>query len=173
MARNTYSAGKRQREHDKERKKQEKAQRRQQNRGSGGNIPTATVEEIQGGGLIMSIDEVMRSIQGGPDAEEVTARTIPSRLFVGGLDWRITSEQLRAHMEKIGRVDDAVVVIDRDTGDSRGFGFVTMTDRKDAGEAIRQLNGAQLEGRTLVVRQAEERRPGGGGGGGGGGGNRR
>jgi RNA recognition motif-containing protein len=72
------------------------------------------------------------------------------------------------NVEKIGRVDDAVVVIDRDTGDSRGFGFVTMTDRKDAGEAIRQLNGAQLEGRTLVVRQAEERRPGGGGGGGGG-----
>ena len=167
MARNSYSAGKRQREHDKERKKQDKAQRRQENRsGGGGSIPTATVEEIQGGGLIMSIDEVMRSMQGGPDAEEVTARTIPSRLFVGGLDWRITDADLRAQLEQIGRVADAVVVMDRDTGESRGFGFVTMADRKDAAEAIRRLNGSQLEGRTLVVRQAEERRGGGGGGGG-------
>jgi hypothetical protein len=168
MARNSYSAGKRQREHDKERKKQDKAQRRQENRSGGGSsIPTATVEEIQGGGLIMSIDEVMRSMQGGPDSEEVSARTIPSRLFVGGLDWRITDAELRAQLEQIGPVADVVVVMDRDTGESRGFGFVTMADRKDAAEAIRRLNGTQLEGRTLVVRQAEERRPGGGGGGGG------
>jgi RNA recognition motif-containing protein len=162
MARNSYSAGKQQRERDKERKKQEKAQRRLENRGGGGNIPTATVEELQGGNLL-SIEEVMRSMQGGPEAEAEPARTIPSRLFVGGLDWRITDAELRLQLEKIGPVDDAVVVIDRDTGDSRGFGFVTMTDRKDAAEAIRQLNGVQLEGRTLVVRQAEERRGGGGG----------
>lgn len=166
MARNSYSAGKQQRERDKERKKQEKAQRRQENRGGGGNIPTATVEEIQGGGLIMSIDEVMRSMQGGGgDAEPEPARTIPSRLFVGGLDWRITDADLRTQLEQIGPVADVVVVMDRDTGESRGFGFVTMADRKDAAEAIRRLNGTQLEGRTLVVRQAEERRGGGGGGG--------
>lgn len=163
MARNSYSAGKQQRERDKERKKQEKAQRRQENRGSGGNIPTATVEEIQGGGLIMSIDEVMRSMQGGGEGEPEPARTIPSRLFVGGLDWRITDVELRQQLEQIGPVADAVVVMDRDTGESRGFGFVTMADRKDAAEAIRRLNGTQLEGRTLVVRQAEERRGGGGG----------
>lgn len=163
MARNSYSAGKQQRERDKERKKQEKAQRRQENRGSGGNIPTATVEEIQGGGLIMSIDEVMRSMQGGGEGEPEPARTIPSRLFVGGLDWRITDIELRQQLEQIGPVADAVVVMDRDTGESRGFGFVTMADRKDAAEAIRRLNGTQLEGRTLVVRQAEERRGGGGG----------
>lgn len=164
MARNTYSAGKRQRERDKERKKQDKAQRRAENRSAGGdNIPTATADEIQSGGGLMSIDEVMRTMQnaGTDDAEPV--RTIPSRLFVGGLDWRITGDQLRFELEKIGPVDDAVVVLDRDTGDSRGFGFVTMSDRKDASEAIRQLNGSQVEGRTLVVRQAEERRGGPGG----------
>jgi RNA recognition motif. (a.k.a. RRM, RBD, or RNP domain) len=170
MARNNYSAGKQQRERDKERKKQEKAQRRQElesRGGSGGNIPTATVEEIQGGGYIMSIDEVMRSMQGGGEGEaEPVARTIPSRLFVGGLDWRITEAELRAQLEQVGPVADAIVVMDRDTGESRGFGFVTMADRKDAAEAIRRLNGSQLEGRTLVVRQAEERRGGGGGGGG-------
>jgi RNA recognition motif-containing protein len=167
MARNSYSAGKQQRERDKERKKQEKAQRRQENRGGSGNIPTATVEELQGGGYIMSIDEVMRSMQGGGDAEPEPVRTIPSRLFVGGLDWRITENELRAQLEQIGPVADVIVVMDRDTGESRGFGFVTMSDRKDAAEAIRRLNGTQLEGRTLVVRQAEERRGGGGGGGGG------
>ncbi len=157
MARNNYSAGKRQRERERERKKKEKAQRRAENRAGAGDVPTATVEELQGGNL-MSIEEVMRSMQGGGGEEEKEARTIPTRLFVGGLDWRITTEQLRAEFEKFGPVNDAVVVLDRDTGDSRGFGFVTMADRKDGAEAIRKLNGTQLEGRTLVVRQAEERR---------------
>jgi len=156
MARNNYSAGKRQRERERERKKKEKAQRRADNRNGSGDVPTATVEELQGGNL-MSIDEVMRSMQGGGD-EDKEARTIPTRLFVGGLDWRINTDQLRTEFEKFGPVSDAVVVLDRDTGDSRGFGFVTMGDRKDGAEAIRKLNGTQLEGRTLVVRQAEERR---------------
>lgn len=159
MARNNYSAGKRQRERERERKKKEKAQRRAENRSGAGDVPTATVDELQGGNL-MSIEEVMRNMQGGGSDEEKEARTIPSRLFVGGLDWRITDTQLRAEFEKLGPVNDAIVVLDRDTGDSRGFGFVTMSDRKDAAEAIRKLNGTQLEGRTLVVRQAEERRGG-------------
>ncbi len=156
MARNNYSAGKRQRERERERKKKEKAQRRADNRSGSADVPTATADEIQGGNLL-SIEEVMRSMEPGAD-EDKEARTIPSRLFVGGLDWRITTEQLRTEFEKFGGVQDAVVVLDRDTGDSRGFGFVTMSDRKDAAEAIRKLNGTQLEGRTLVVRQAEERR---------------
>ncbi|MCH9687727.1 MAG: RNA-binding protein [Deltaproteobacteria bacterium] len=82
---------------------------------------------------------------------------MPSRLFIGGLAWRVTTDQLRTEFEKIGAVNDAVVVLDRDTGDSRGFGFVTMADRKDAAEAIRKLHGQDLEGRALVVRQATER----------------
>ncbi|MEM9453229.1 MAG: RNA-binding protein [Myxococcota bacterium] len=160
MARNNYSAGKRQRERERERKKKEKAQRRAENRSGAGDVPTATVDELQGGNL-MSIEEVMRNMQGGGSDEEKETRAIPSRLFVGGLDWRVTDTQLRAEFEKLGKVSDAIVVLDRDTGDSRGFGFVTMSDRKDAAEAIRKLNGTQLEGRTLVVRQAEERRGGG------------
>lgn len=161
MAKNNYSAGKRQRERERERKKKEKAQRRAENRAGSGDVPTATVDELQGGNL-MSIEEVMRNMQGGSE-EDKEVRTIPSRLFVGGLDWRVGADQLRAEFEKIGSVNDAIVVLDRDTGDSRGFGFVTMADRKDAAEAIRKLNGSNLEGRTLVVRQAEERRGGGGG----------
>ncbi|MCA9708087.1 MAG: hypothetical protein KDK70_19705 [Myxococcales bacterium] len=158
MAKNNYSAGKRARERDRERKKKEKAQRRAENRGGGGDVPTATVDELQGGKL-MSIEEVMRNMQGTAESEhEDDARTIPSRLFVGGLDWRITDDQLRQEFAKLGSVDEAIVVLDRDTGDSRGFGFVTMSDRRDAAEAIRRLHGTQFEGRTLVVRQAEERR---------------
>jgi RNA recognition motif-containing protein len=158
MARTNYSFGKRQRELEKEKKKKDKEARKRDRAASGGDsIPIATVEELQGGGNMMSIDEVMRSMQGEGSESSPQARTIPSRLFVGGLAWGITSDQLRQTFEAVGRVADAVVMVDRDTGDSRGFGFVTMADRKDASEAIRRLDGSDLEGRTLVVRQATER----------------
>jgi len=156
MARNNYSFGKRQREMEKAKKKKEKAARRRDRGDVGGDIPIATVEELQGGNL-RSIDEVMQSMQGGGTQGGQAARTIPSRLFVGGLAWKVTTEELRAKFEEIGPVKDAVVMLDRDTGDSRGFGFVTMSDRKDANEAIRKLNGLDLGGRDLVVRQATER----------------
>jgi hypothetical protein len=158
MAKTNYSFGKRQRELEREKKKQDKEARKRDRATSGGpNIPIATVEEIQGGGNIMSIDEVMQSMQGGDDDAAPQQRTIPSRLFVGGLAWGVSTEKLRETFEQVGRVADAVVMVDRDTGDSRGFGFVTMADRRDASEAIRRLDGADLDGRTLVVRQATER----------------
>lgn len=156
MARSNYSAGKRQRERDKERKKKDKAERQRENRsGGGGDIPIATADEIQGGAML-SVDEVMQAVQGRGEGADRT-HTIPSRLFVGGLNWRVTADQLRAKLEEVGPVTDVIIVTDRDTGDSRGFGFVTMADRKDAAEAIRKLDGKDLEGRTLVVRQATER----------------
>lgn len=155
MARPNYSAGKRQRERDKQRKKQEKAERQRQ-RGSAGEVPIATVDELQGG--MMSIDEVMRGMTGESDeGEEKERKTVPSRLFVGGLNWRTTNEDLKQKLEEFGPVTDVHIVTDRDTGDSRGFGFVTMADRKDAAQAIRKLHGQELDGRTLVVRQATER----------------
>ena len=159
MAKTNYSFGKRQRELEREKKKQDKEARKRERAASGGNIPIATVEELQGGGNMMSIDEVMQSMQGGDEegGPQQQQRTIPSRLFVGGLAWGITTEKLRETFEAVGRVADAVVMVDRDTGDSRGFGFVTMADRRDASEAIRRLDGADLDGRTLVVRQATER----------------
>ena len=57
-----------------------------------------------------------------------------------------------------GEVSDAVVIEDRDTGRSRGFGFVTMADRKDASKAIDAMDGSELDGRTIVVNVATERR---------------
>lgn len=157
MAKTNYSFGKRQRELEREKKKQDKEARKRDRAANGGNIPIASVEELQGGGNIMSIDEVMQSMQANPEEGQQQQRTIPSRLFVGGLAWGVSTDKLRQMFETVGRVADAVVMVDRDTGDSRGFGFVTMADRRDATEAIRRLDGADLDGRTLVVRQATER----------------
>lgn len=98
------------------------------------------------------------------------------RLFVGSLSYDSRDDDLRAAFEAHGEVTSAQVIIDRTTGRSRGFGFVEMPDEVSARNAMRLLNGTQLQGRTIVVNEAEERRPGGpsrgggyGGGGGGGG----
>jgi cold-inducible RNA-binding protein len=94
------------------------------------------------------------------------------KLFVGSLSWDTDDQGLRAAFEAFGPVEDAKVINDRDTGRSRGFGFVTFTSDADADKAIEEMNGAVLDGRTLNVNEAKERerRSGGGGGGGGGGG---
>ena len=93
-----------------------------------------------------------------------------NKLFVGGLSWNTTDDGLRAAFEQFGQVTDAKVITDRETGRSRGFGFVTYGNAEDAQSAIAQMNGQQLDGRTLNVNEAAERapRPGGGGGGRGG-----
>ncbi len=161
MARSSYSAGKRQRELEKQRKKKRKADRQAQNRASGsGTIQVTTVDEIQGG--LLSIEEVVANVHTGPAAvAPVGGRSsggVPTRLFVGSLDWAVNTDMLRKAFEAMGDVIDAAVVLDRDTGDSRGFGFVTMANHREAAKAIEELNGRELEGRALVVRQATERR---------------
>lgn len=95
------------------------------------------------------------------------------KLFVGGLDWGTTDASLRAAFERFGTVTDAKVVMDRETGRSRGFGFVTFEDGTAADTAVGAMNGQQLDGRAVRVNEAQERTGGGGGGrgfGGGGGG---
>ena len=94
------------------------------------------------------------------------------KLYVGNLAFSMTSEELGEIFGEHGKVVSAKVITERETGRSRGFGFVEY-DTPTAGEAaIRELNGKNLGGRPLVVREAEDRREGGGGGprGGGGGG---
>jgi hypothetical protein len=97
-----------------------------------------------------------------------------TKIYVGNLPWRATDAQLSQLFGSHGEVTDAKIVTDRETGRSRGFGFVTMTSDDAAQAAIRALNGYSLEGRSLVVNEAREqgggggRRPGGYGGGGGG-----
>jgi len=102
---------------------------------------------------------------------------MPTKIYVGNLPWRATDEQLTTMFSAHGDVTEARIVTDRETGRSRGFAFVTMTDASQAQSAIQAINGASMEGRALVVNEAREqsrppRGPGGGGGGGGFGGPR-
>ena len=93
-----------------------------------------------------------------------------NKLFVGGLSWNTDDHGLRAAFEVHGEVSDAKVIQDRDSGRSRGFGFVTFATDEQAQAAKEAMNGTELDGRTLNVDEAQERRGGGGGGGGGRGG---
>jgi RNA recognition motif-containing protein len=99
-------------------------------------------------------------------------------IYVGNLSFGVTDDQLRAAFEAHGEVTSAQVIQDRETGRSRGFGFVEMPSDDEARAAIEGLNGQDLDGRPVRVNEARprgERRGGGGGGygGGGGGGYRR
>src|SRR5215468_7833452 len=106
-----------------------------------------------------------------------------NKLYVGNLSFRVTSEDLQEHFGAAGAVESANVVYDRETGRSRGFGFVEMADDEAANAAIAQFNGQEYDGRNMVVNEARPREDRGGGGGnhrggrggggyGGGGGNR-
>jgi RNA recognition motif-containing protein len=88
------------------------------------------------------------------------------KLFVGGLSFSTSSERLREVFAQAGTVASAAVVMDRDTGRSRGFGFVEMATGEDAEAAVRALNGRDVDGRTLKVEIANS--PGSGGSRGGG-----
>ncbi|XP_078447279.1 glycine-rich RNA-binding protein RZ1A-like isoform X2 [Wolffia australiana] len=89
------------------------------------------------------------------------------RCFVGGLSWSTTDRDLKDAFEKFGRVTEARVVMDKFSGRSRGFGFVTFDDEKSMEDAIDDMNGVDLDGRSITVNKAQPQ-PGGGGGGGGG-----
>jgi cold-inducible RNA-binding protein len=80
-----------------------------------------------------------------------------NKLFVGGVSWNTTDESLREAFEKFGEVTDAVIITDRETGRSRGFGFVTYQNNDDAETAIKSMDGTELDGRTIRVNEAKER----------------
>lgn len=82
-----------------------------------------------------------------------------NKLFVGGLSWNTTSDELRQAFEACCPVEEATVVSDRDTGRSRGFGFVTLRDASSLQAAIQQMDGSFLDGRPLRVNQANDRPP--------------
>jgi cold-inducible RNA-binding protein len=90
-------------------------------------------------------------------------------IFVGNLDFNTSEEELRQLFEVHGQVDRVSIMTDRDTGRSRGFGFVEMASAEDGEKAIAALNGSQVGGRTLNVNEARPKpeRTGGGSGGGG------
>jgi RNA recognition motif-containing protein len=92
-----------------------------------------------------------------------------NRLYVGNLSFNTTELELREVFSQCGTVAETKMVMDRETGRPRGFAFVEMGSEQDAKQAIDQLNGRELGGRTLTVNEAQERSGGGGSRGGGGG----
>src|SRR5271167_3738011 len=95
-----------------------------------------------------------------------------TNIFVGNLSFQTTQDELLAAFSQFGNVERVNIVTDRETGQPRGFAFVEMTERRDAETAISQLNGADLNGRTMNVNEARPKPEGGRPGGGGFGGNR-
>ena len=156
MSRGNYSPAKRQREADQARKKQEKMARRAEKRDRPrGEIEIVSAEQITG--VLPTADQALSAMEERAAAPR-SAGGIPARLFVGGLGPATTTDSLRKAFVAFGPVIDVYVAIDRGTGTSRGFGFVTMENRKDAPRAIEGLHGTQLDGSTLVVNVATERR---------------
>ena len=79
------------------------------------------------------------------------------KLFIGGLSWGTDTDRLREKFASFGNVEDAVVIRDRETGRSRGFGFVTYADDEGANAAISALDNQEFDGRTIRVQRAEQR----------------
>src|SRR6266849_5359070 len=92
------------------------------------------------------------------------------KLFVGNLPYSVTSERLQEAFSQFGTVSSSKVIVDRETGRSRGFAFLEMETDEQGAASMQAMNGALLDGRSIAVREAVERQPGGGGGGFGGGG---
>ena len=155
MARGTYSQDKRQREINKARKKREKAERRDQRRDEGpSEIEIVSADEAAG--YVPSTREAMQAIADRANAPRAAAG-IPCKLFVGGLSWNTTVEVLRDVFGEFGTIGDAVIISDRNTGRSRGFGFVTFANRSDAARAVEELDGVELDGRNIVVNVATDK----------------
>jgi RNA recognition motif. (a.k.a. RRM, RBD, or RNP domain) len=149
-----YGQGKRQREDEQSRKRQDKERRRMEKRETGPrSVPIEGLTQIEAS---PSVEDIMRSLERGAGTER-SAAALPSRLFVGGLSDDVTEQVLAGAFGQFGPVADCIVMRDRDSRMPRGFGFVTMADRKDAPRAIAALHGSELLGRTLVVNVATDR----------------
>jgi len=85
------------------------------------------------------------------------------KLFVGGLSWDTTGDGLREAFAPHGEITESKIITDRDTGRSRGFGFVTFLEEESAKSAISKMDGSSLDGKTIKVNEAQERSPRGGG----------
>ena len=90
------------------------------------------------------------------------------KLFVGGLSWDTTDDGLRQAFASYGEITEPKVITERDSGRSRGFGFVTFAQDDDAKTAISKMDGTSLDGKTIKVNEAQEKSPRGGGRSGGG-----
>jgi cold-inducible RNA-binding protein len=147
------SGGKRLREASRDQKKKEKAERLQRNRALRAQERSAPEQFVAAEKLPeVKLEDIIVS---GVAPRGPKGSYGPTKLFVGGLNWDTGSEQLKQAFLRFGPLQEATIVTDRSTGKSRGFGFVTYEKPLDAAAAIKQMNGAELDGRTLRVNAAD------------------
>jgi RNA recognition motif-containing protein len=148
------TGGKRQRESIRDRKKTDKADRLRRNRmaRARGEIPPDELAAPEPMSEVR-LEDVVIGVASQPRRNVGAA----VRLFVGGLDSGTTAEGLRQAFGQFGTVEDATVILDRATGRSRGFGFVTFATSAEATAAMTAMNGRELDGRILKVNNAESR----------------
>ena len=147
-----FTGGKRQREATRDRHKKEKEQRLARNRALRAQGIDPTLETAPETLPEVKLEDVVISVAG-----RERSNSFPLKLFVGGLSNTVAVDTLRAAFERFGPIEDAVVIVDRATGRSRGFGFVTFSKAADAQEAVKQMNGALLDDRVLKVNNADSR----------------
>lgn len=148
-----FRSGKRDREAARDQKNQEKRDRLQRNREQRGGRGPDIGEAVAPMGEV-SLDDISPS---GVASVKGLDRRMPMRLFVGGLSWDTSDADLRKLFEPFGEVSEASIVTDRDSGRSRGFGFVTMADTAAGKQAMRELDGTDLDGRRIKVNPAGAR----------------
>jgi RNA recognition motif-containing protein len=150
-----FTGGKRQREATRDRHKKEKEQRLARNRAlrAQGVDPMLETESSPQHLPEVRLEDVVISVP----SREKRSNNFPIKLFVGGLGSGVRVETLRAAFSRFGPIEDAVVIMDRATGSSRGFGFVTFSRAADGNEAIKQMDGALLEDRPIRVNNADSR----------------
>jgi RNA recognition motif-containing protein len=150
-----FTGGKRNREAARDLKKKEKEERLRRNRElrargidpDVSDMPEAPLPEVK-------LEDIVIGVPSRPRREDFG----PVKLFVGGLSAETTTADLRAAFQKLGELVDVAVVTERATNQSRGFGFVTFASSTAADAAIKQMNGVELDGRTIRVNRAEEQR---------------
>jgi RNA recognition motif-containing protein len=116
----------------------------------------------------MILDRLIRGIT----HHQGKGASMGNKLYVGNLPFSATDDGLREMFSQAGQVESAKIITDRDTGRSKGFGFVEMSTEQEASEAIKKFNGTELDGRALTVNEARPMTPRDSGGGGGRGGHR-
>jgi RNA recognition motif-containing protein len=151
-----FTGGKRDREAKRDLKKRQKAERLRRNRDlrARGIDPDQTLEPAEQSGLPeVKLEDVVISVS----AQSRRADFGPTKLFVGGLGPSTTAGDLRTFFSRYGELVDVVVIPNRSTGRSRGFGFVSYKDASAAEQAIKGMDGVELDGHPLKVNRADVR----------------
>lgn len=149
-----YSGGKRNREANRDLKKKQKEERLRRNRelrARGLDPDVSDIAEAPPPLPEVKLEDIVIGVTSQPRREDFG----PVKLFVGSLSLDTTSADLRAAFARFGELVDAVVISDRGTNASRGFGFVTYAASTAADAAMKEMNGAELDGRAIKVNRAE------------------